>query len=218
MTDDAGTRWIALVGAASLHIAVGLALLSAATSGVPLRGKADKASGKPIVVNLVPFDRSGEVERTVEAVGIGLGSKETDRPAQDQNQGGLAPAITTQVNGASDAQNGPVPTTAMAASATANLPNAEVLAYRTRLEAHLARYRAYPAAARRAGQQGVVVLRLHMNRSGQVIDAWVEESSGIAAIDDEAVAAATRAQPLPAFPAGWPERMSIAIPVIFRLG
>jgi protein TonB len=218
MTEDAGTRWTALIGAATLHIAVGLALLSAVTSGVPQRGKADSESGRPIVVNIVPFDRPGDLESKTNADGSGLGSKEADRPVRDNNQGGLAPAITTQTNGATDAQSGPTQAQAMVARSTADLPSAEVLAYRTRLEAHLARYRRYPAAARTAGEQGVVVLRLQMNRSGQVIDVWVESSSGVPTIDDEAIAAATRAAPLPAFPAGWPERMSIAIPVVFRLG
>lgn len=218
MTEDAGTRWTALIGAATLHIAVGLALLSAVASGVPQRGKADSEAGKPIVVNIVPFDRPGDLESKANAPGSGLGAKEADRPVREESQGGLAPAITTRTDGAADAQSGPTQTQAMVARSTADLPNAEVLAYRTRLEAHLARFRRYPAAARAAGQQGVVVLRLQMNHAGQVIDVWVESSSGVPAIDDEAVAAATRAEPLPAFPAGWPDRMSIAIPVVFRLG
>ena len=216
MTEDAGSRWIALVGAASLHIAVGLALLSAFASGVPLRGKADSDRGRPIVVNIVPFDRPGDIQNKAPATGSDLGGMKAEQPLPTKSRGGMAPAVTAQIDGAA-ADSAPTVARPPSAAATADLPSSEVLAYRARLEAHLARYRAYPTAARRAREQGVVVLRLVMNGTGQVVDVWVESSSGVTSIDNEALAAAARAQPLPAFPAGWPERMSIAIPVIFRL-
>lgn len=217
MTEDAGSRWIALVGAASLHIALGLALLSAFASGVPLRGKADTDRGQAILVNVVPFERPGVVQNKAQATGSDLGSKESEQPQPTKSRGGMAPPVTAKIDGAVDADSGPTGARPPAATASANLPAAEVLAYRARLEAHLARYRVYPASARRAREQGVVVLRLLMNGRGQVIDVWVESSSGVTSIDDEALAAATRAEPLPSFPAGWPERMSIAIPVKFGL-
>lgn len=217
MTEDAGSRWIALIGAASLHIAVGLALLSAATSGVPTRGVADSERGNPIVVNIVPFESPGDTQSKAEAAGAAEGRKDADQSRPDASRGATTLAVVDQRNGAAEVESGPSLTAPMVGSSSADLPSAEVLAYRAKLQAHLARYRVYPAEARRERRQGAVVLRLQMNQQGQVIDVWVEVSSGVAAIDAEAVAAASRAEPLPAFPAGWPERMSIAVPVLFRL-
>jgi periplasmic protein TonB len=99
----------------------------------------------------------------------------------------------------------------------ASLPDAELLAYRTRLEAHLARFRIYPASARSAGQEGTVHLRFLMDHEGRVIDAWIEGSSGISDIDREALASVVRAQPLPSLPAGWPDRMDISLPIEFEI-
>ncbi|MGI9360976.1 MAG: energy transducer TonB family protein, partial [Parasphingorhabdus sp.] len=95
---------------------------------------------------------------------------------------------------------------------------ADVLAYRQRLEAHLARYRIYPQSAREAGREGVVMLHFVMMKDGRVIQAWVGESSGVNDIDREAVAAVFRAQPLPALPQGWPTRLNVELPVTFKLG
>src|SRR3546814_15191578 len=96
--------------------------------------------------------------------------------------------------------------TPLSARATPNLPAAEMLAYRARLQEHLARYRIYPPAARHAGQQGVVQIHFVMDRGGRVIDAWIESGSGFDEIDREALGSIMRAQPLPALPGTWPDR------------
>lgn len=182
-----------------------------------MRGVADSERGNPIVVNIVPFESPGDVQSKAEAAGAAHGRKEAEQSKPDANRGGTALTVVDQRLGAAEIESGPSLASPMVGSSSADLPSAEVLAYRAKLQAHLARYRVYPVEARRERLQGAVVLRLQMNQHGQVIDVWVEVSSGVAAIDAEAVAAASRAEPLPAFPVGWPERMSIAVPVLFRL-
>jgi periplasmic protein TonB len=216
MTEDAGTTWIALIGAASLHIAVGLALLSAAASGVPQPGKADAGSRKTIAVNIVPLDQPGSLDSKAQAPDGHQGGEGEKQPLHRERRGGSAPAMPP-LTAATGTANGAAPAGA-AAPSSADLPSAEALAYRTRLQSHLARYRIYPPAAQGAGQQGIVMLHFVVGRDGRVIDIWVEASSGTSLIDNEAVAAVMRAQPLPAFPGGWPDRLSVSLPVTFRLG
>ncbi|MBQ1542714.1 hypothetical protein C5708_04530 [Caulobacter sp. CCUG 60055] len=218
MTKDGGTRWIALLGATSLHVAVGLALLSAAANGVPYRGRAVEDSGRAILVDLTPVVRAGDHAGEAPAASEGgrATRQEASRPASGERLASPAPARSAA--GPADRSDSPSEARAEATRSTADLPSAEMLAYRARLQTHLARFRIYPPAARGAGEQGVAVLHFIMDRQGRVIDVWIESSSGVAAIDNETVAAVMRAQPLPVFPADWPERLSISLPVAFRLG
>jgi protein TonB len=84
--------------------------------------------------------------------------------------------------------------------------------------AHLERHRRYPFAAQRAREQGTADLRFRVDRRGRVLAAWIERSSGSAALDEEAVAVVRRAEPLPSPPpeiAG--ETLELVVPVRFRL-
>ena len=65
------------------------------------------------------------------------------------------------------------------------------------LLSRLAAAKHYPPTAKAARQQGVVLLRFSMDRDGDVSAARVEKSSGVAALDQEALAALARAAPLP---------------------
>lgn len=84
--------------------------------------------------------------------------------------------------------------------------------------AHLARRKRYPRAARRAGEEGVAVINLTMNRSGYVVDYALIESSGSARLDAEATALIERAQPFPPPP---PEvagnTITLVVPIDFAL-
>jgi protein TonB len=51
-----------------------------------------------------------------------------------------------------------------------------------------------------------------------VIDAWIDTSSGVSTIDQEALEAVARAQPLPPFPSDWPGKVDFSLPVTFKLG
>jgi protein TonB len=105
-----------------------------------------------------------------------------------------------------DAQSG----TAAAAKA--------LLTYRQILAAHLQRFKQYPAAARAAHEEGSAMVNFTVSRSGQVSSLSLIRSSGHASLDNEALAAIRRAQPLPTFP---PEitqsAMSFPVPFSFSL-
>jgi periplasmic protein TonB len=101
----------------------------------------------------------------------------------------------------------------------ASVPPGQVQAtWGAMLAAHLARFKRFPPAAQRRGEQGVVLMRLTISRAGGVLAMTMVRGSGYADLDSEAVAWLTRAQPVPAFP---PEvtaqQMEVVVPLRFTL-
>lgn len=83
--------------------------------------------------------------------------------------------------------------------------------YQRRLYETLALNSRYPAEARRAHLSGVTLLAFRVDRSGAVLERWIQKSAGSALLDDAAFEALARAQPLPPIPAGLPERLDFVI-------
>jgi periplasmic protein TonB len=102
-----------------------------------------------------------------------------------------------------------------ASAASAGATASAIAAYNQRVRAHLMRFHQYPAAAN--GQRGLARLSFTLNRNGQVTTSRLGESSGVAALDAQAMAMVRQAQPFPAFP---PEvsytSMPFNIPVEFK--
>jgi protein TonB len=90
--------------------------------------------------------------------------------------------------------------------------------YRQRLAAHLQRYKQYPGSARAAHEEGTAMVTFTVTRNGSVTGVRLTRSSGHPALDQEAMAAIRRAQPLPSFP---PEitqsAMTFPVPFSFHL-
>ena len=81
----------------------------------------------------------------------------------------------------------------------------------------LAAHKTYPDAARRRGEQGRVVLRFTVDRSGKVTQVELATGSGSALLDDAAQAMLHNAS-LPPFPAAMPqERVTITVQIRYRL-
>lgn len=90
--------------------------------------------------------------------------------------------------------------------------------FEQRLLGHLERHKRYPRSARMRRQEGVPYVRFTMDREGIVLSARLEQASGHALLDAEALALLERAQPLPPLPPEIPgERMEIVVPVEFFL-
>lgn len=90
--------------------------------------------------------------------------------------------------------------------------------YFTQLARKLASFRYYPQSARDRHQEGRVVVRVVIARNGQLLDARVERSSGVPAIDEAELDTVRRAAPYPPLPfnmAG--ERVTFLIPVNYEL-
>ncbi|MFC3443676.1 energy transducer TonB [Sphingobium rhizovicinum] len=82
----------------------------------------------------------------------------------------------------------------------------------------LNKVRRYPRDALFRKQQGVPYIRFLMDREGKVLTVRLERSSGIAALDAEAVSLPKRAQPLPKPPASVEgDTIELVVPVEFFL-
>lgn len=85
------------------------------------------------------------------------------------------------------------------------------------LSAWMQRNRRYPDAARNRGEEGVVVVRFTVDRSGQVVSVSLVRGSGHDALDD-AAQAMLRGASVPPFPASMPQQQqTITVPIRYRL-
>ena len=84
--------------------------------------------------------------------------------------------------------------------------------------AQIARHKSYPQAARSRRETGTVQLAFSIDRDGRVISSAVTQSSGHAALDQEAIATARRAEPFPAPPADLAgAKFDFTVPVSFSI-
>jgi periplasmic protein TonB len=122
------------------------------------------------------------------------------------------------------AEAAPVPTAPPAAVAPALRPaspapgrvprpsSAAVVSWQRSLNAQLERNKRYPPAA--AGEQGTATLAFRLDRHGRVLTSRIVQSSGSAALDEETLALARRAQPFPPPPADIPDdQLSFVVPI-----
>ena len=75
----------------------------------------------------------------------------------------------------------------------------------------------YPESARRAQQQGVVILHVEVNPEGRAESVEVEKSSGVKSLDSSAKTAVSNWKFRPETDAGIPRPSSIRVPVRFQL-
>lgn len=86
-----------------------------------------------------------------------------------------------------------------------------------RVLARLEQYRHYPSEAKRARQQGTVLVRFRMERSGHVLSSSIERSSGNAMLDQAAMETLRSADPLPKIPADRADQIELVVPIEFTI-
>ncbi|MDR9490267.1 MAG: TonB family protein, partial [Spiribacter sp.] len=87
------------------------------------------------------------------------------------------------------------------------------------LKAHLSAHVYYPQQAKWRGQEGKVVVSMHISGEGRVKDYKIIRSSGVAALDAAVTEMLERAGPFPEPPADQSTRRSqqVSVPIIFSL-
>lgn len=129
------------------------------------------------------------------------------------------PLVTVAPPPAAMAATPPPPAPAVAtAPGNAPVPSNAVPTWQGLLLARLEQAKRYPEAARMRRQQGVVMLRFTMDRTGRVLTAKIDKSSGYDALDQETLDLIARAQPLPAPPAEMSANpIELIVPIEFTL-
>jgi len=127
------------------------------------------------------------------------------------------------------AEAAPVPTAPPAAVAPALRPaspppgrvplpsSAAIVGWQRSLQAQLERNKRYPPGA--GGVQGTAKLAFRIDRRGRLLTSRIAQSSGSAALDEETLALARRAQPFPPPPADLGEdQLSFVVPIRYAAG
>lgn len=94
---------------------------------------------------------------------------------------------------------------------------ADLSRFRSLVQSRIQSARRYPSSARDQGQEGTVRVSFSISPSGSPSGISVASSSGIAALDNEAVRAVGRAAPFRPFPEGMDSSIQVTATVTFRL-
>lgn len=88
--------------------------------------------------------------------------------------------------------------------------------YEQEISSWIQRHKIYPAAA--GGREGRAVVRMRIDRAGNVRYYAIEQSSGMQALDDAAIDMVRRANPVPVVPANYPagHLVEFLIPISFK--
>ena len=199
--------WVmGMVGSGVVHVAIAAAFLTHSASE-PISAEASAPESGAILVELV---RPSNTQRSDGALAYRT-SEEKPRPAAEENSAThTGPAFVASTNASKS--GGVIP----AAEATA--PNANPMAisdYLQRLESHLSRHHRYPGMPNGVRPEGVVRVAMIIGRDGTLLDAWIETSSGVAALDDAALATVRRAAPMPGVPGSLPGTIDLIVPLRF---
>ena len=93
-----------------------------------------------------------------------------------------------------------------------------VVSWQNSVMLQINRHKRYPAAARSQDMQGVVQVRILIDRGGRLMSSEIAGSSGSALLDEEALEILKRASPLPPLPVGVQgETLNLNIPIRFRI-
>lgn len=107
---------------------------------------------------------------------------------------------------------------ASAAPGTDPRARAAEVDYYSLLSAYLNRRKTYPAEARRARQEGIVIVRFTVDRDGAVSGTAIKRSSGHDLLDQATLDLLQRVAPLPRMPAAMQRQtMSLALPIAYSL-
>ena len=139
--------------------------------------------------------------------------RRTPEPAPRESIAERSPAASTEVQPAASASTSP-----RTAAATPGLIASIEQAYKTALQAEIARHRSYPLMARRLRQEGTVAVGFVVQADGRLTAIELLESSGHQLLDEAALAAVRevgRFRPIP-------EELdrldwSLSVPLNFRL-
>jgi protein TonB len=133
-----------------------------------------------------------------------------DAPSAERPPAERAPESTLVRQSAAAPQSAPAPAAAAAPREAVSPPDFRVAYLRNPSPA-------YPAAARRSGEEGTVMLRVLVGTEGAPREVVLERTSGSPALDAAALATVKNWRFLPARRGGEPQEAWVLVPIVFRL-
>jgi protein TonB len=166
---------------------------------------------EPVKAEPVPVTASGNAPPA--SIDVPPVERRTPEPAPREPVAERSPAPSTEAQQTSSASASPGP-----AAATPGLIASIEQAYKTALQAEIARHRSYPLMARRLRQEGTVAVGFVVQADGRLTAIELLESSGHRLLDEAALAAVrevARFRPIPEElnRQDWP----LSVPLNFRL-
>ena len=112
----------------------------------------------------------------------------------------------------------PTPPAQLPTPPVVSLSDAEAKQYQQQLSAWLNQYKNYPKRAKRMRIEGEGILRIEIDRIGQVQNITLKQSTGNRLLDKAALKTAQQASPFPKMPENDPrQRMEFEVPISFLL-
>ena len=154
---------------------------------------------------------AAQLQAQLAAAGAGQGTGQGQGAGQGTGQG------TGQGAGQGTGQGSAK--TAAAPTAGEKAQNEARKRYELTISQWIAKHKVYPAGALLLGQHGKVVIRLRIDRAGNVKYSAIEQSSGFKLIDRAALDMVARANPVPAVPSDYPpgNLLEFLVPASFDL-
>ncbi len=166
--------------------------------------KIEQAKPKPKDPKLTPPSKTKKEIMASQA----LTERTTDNTAENltENDISVKPASKASRKG-----------TGKGSSKSAGGRKGEIQGYFAEITAWLQQHKTYPIELKKAKKQGTVTIKFSLAKSGEILTARVQKSSGVVALDDEALLLIKSAQ-LPPFPSSLDrEQISLSIPVEYSL-
>jgi len=166
----------------------------------------------PLVIDLIPLDAEGSFHRAAAPPSASPRQPPTAGPGATPVRPVAAVQPVARSSAATISKNSASAPEA-AGGAPAAVSGAQLDAYQRQLYEIVARNSRYPAEAKRLRLSGITHLAFRLDRLGNVLDTWVQESSGSEVLDAAALDALKRSQPLPPIPPSLPSRLDFVIEI-----
>jgi protein TonB len=142
--------------------------------------------------------------------------KEDPRPKQDSVTQVTTPPQESRAPPPVDAPPSERP--AAPKQGVSSKPSEVTMSWHKSLVFHLNKHKKYPSDARKRGEEGTAGVSFTLDRSGKVINARVDRSSGSNELDKEALEVLDRASPFPPPPSEVAEpTIHLTLPIQFRI-
>lgn len=143
--------------------------------------------------------------------------RETRRPEPQRANASRNPAARGSTGAGEQVASHPAITRGGSGGAARTAGSADASGYRSRVVAHLTRYKTYPEQAQERGLTGRNAVTITLSRDGRVTASALSAPSGQSLLDAATLAALRRAQPFPPMPGGGPATMTVTIGLRYDL-